>query len=447
PETHRALQTALSIRAGRVALLTVEYDIDGGEAEEADVYRLGVTTPELLDRLLAQREPALGHGVRQQIVSLSEGNLRIALALASAARRTGRLNGLSDADLFQRLFWQRQQPDPGLEHAARVLALVYSFKAEESDAPEAEQEFTRLARLAGCSTAELRRHLGTLLNRGLAQRRGPWRAILPHALANHLAARGLSSVSGDDLWRELRQHERLSLSFARRLSSLHDSCDAQDLVERWFREAPGLEVFSEGSMRGREFVRLLAPVRPDLALARLEQLTATEGQGLLGEQHVFYRDGAVRLASQLAYPAVDFARAAEVLVRLATHESSGSNGGRDRAPQPLERLFRPAMSGTEADAPQRLALLASLLDSSDARRQRLALVALQTMLAVNWSGSVPETFGARVRGDGWRPSSSGEWEAWYGGLMQLVAERLCAEHVLASELASLVAEAAVPLAW
>lgn len=447
PETHRALQTALSIRAGRVALLTVEYDIDSGEAEEADVYRLGVTTPELLDRLLAQREPVLGYGVRQQIVSLSEGNLRIALALASAVRRTGRLNGLSDADLFRRLFWQGRQPDASLEHAARVLALVYSFKVEESDIPETDQEITRLARLAGCSAAELRRHLGTLLDRGLAQRRGPWRAILPHALANHLAARGLGAVSGDALWRELRPHERLSLSFARRLSSLHDSQDARDLVERWFREAPGMEILSERSMRGREVVQLLAPVRPDLALARLEQLTATEGQGLLGEHHVFYRGECVRLAGQLAYQAADFARAAGVLVKLAMHESSGSDERVASMPRPLERLFRPVMSGTEADAAQRLALLASLLDSRDARRQRLARVALQTMLAVNWSGSVPETFGARVRGDGWRPTSSGDWEAWYGGLMQLVAERVCAEHVLASDLAGLVAEAAVRLAW
>ncbi|MFG6458583.1 hypothetical protein [Roseateles sp. BYS96W] len=447
PETHRALQTALSNRSGRVALLTVEYDIDSGEAEEADVYRLGVTTPELLDRLLAQREPALGSGVRQQIVSLSEGNLRIALALASAARRTGRLHGLSDADLFQRLFWQRRQPDPALEHAARVLALVYSCKAEESDVPEADQEFTRMARLAGCSAAELRRHLGTLRQRGLAQQRGPWRAILPHALANHLAVRGLQAVSADDLWRELRQHARLSLSFARRLSALHDSLEAQVLVERWFREAPGMAIFNEHSMQGREVVQLLAPVRPDLALARLEQLTDTEGQGLLGERHVFYRDGAVWLAGQLAYLAADFARAAEVLVRLAIYESSGSKGGGASMSRPLERLFRPVMSGTEADAGQRLALLTSLLDSRDARRQRLALVALQTMLAVNWSGSVPETFGARVRGDGWRPMSSGDWEVWYGGLMQFVAERLRAGHVLALDMAGLVSEAAVRLAW
>jgi len=447
PETHRALQTALAIRAGRVALLTVEYDIDAGEAEEADVYRLGVTTPELLDRLLAQRELALGSGVRQQIVNLSEGNLRVALALASAARRTGRLSGLSDADLFRRLFWQGRQPDASLEHAARVLALVYSFKVEESDVPEAEQEITRLARLAGCSVAELRRHLGTLLDRGLTQRRGPWRAILPHALANHLAARGLGAVSGEALWRELRQHERLSLSFARRLSALHDSPEAQALVERWFREAPGMAIFNEHSMQGREVFRRLGPVRPDLALVRLEQLTAIEGQGLLGEHHVFYRDEVVWVAGQLAYPAADFVGAAEVLVRLAMHEGSGSKGSGSSMPRPLERLFRPVMSGTEADDAQRRALLASLLDSRDARRQRLALVALQTMLAVNWSGSVPETFGARVRGDGWRPMSRGEWEAWYGGLMQLVAERVCAEHVLASDLAGLIAEAAVRLAW
>ncbi|MFG6485038.1 hypothetical protein ACG04R_00060 [Roseateles sp. BYS78W] len=447
PATHRALQAALSARPGRVALLTIEYDIDGGEAEQADVYRLGATTPGLLDRLLELREPRLGHGVRQQIVSLSEGNLRVALALASAARRTGRLSGLSDADLFQRLFWQRQQPDPGLEHAAQVLALVYSFNAEESDVSEADQELTRLARLAARSIAELRRYLGTLLNRGLAQRRGPWRAILPHALANHLAARGLGGVSGDDLWRELRQHERLSLSFARRLSSLHDSRDAQDVVGRWFREAPGMAIFDEHSMQGREIFRLLAPVRPDLALTRLEQLTAVEGQGLLGWHHVLYRDAAVGLAGQLAYPAVDFARAAEVLVRLATHEGSGSNRGENRLPRPLERLFRPLLSGTEADASQRLALLASLLDSSDSRRQRLSLVALRTLLAVNWSGSMPETFGARVRGEGWQPSSEDDWAAWYGGPMRLVAERLCAGHALAAELADLVANAAVALAW
>jgi len=442
PETHRALQTALSIRAGRVSLLTVEYDIDGGEAEEADVYRLGVTTPELLDRLLAQRYPALGSGVRQQIVNLSEGNLRVALALASAVRRTGRLNGLSDAGLFRRLFWQGRQPDASLEHAARVMALVYSFKAEESNVPEAEQEITRLARLAGCSSAELRRHLGTLLDRGLAQRRGPWRAILPHALANHLAARGLGAVSGEALWCQLRPHERLSLSFARRLSSLHDSQDARDLVERWFREAPGMAIFNEHSMQGREVFRRLAPVRPDLALARLEELTAVEGQGLLGEAWIFCRDDAIRSAKHLAYPAADFARAAEVLVRLAVHGSTAEPEGRTPSmPRPLEMLFRPLASGTEATLIQRLALLAALLDAPDPDRQYLGLAGLRTVLSARWSGSVPETFGAWVRGPGWQPRTTEEWEAWYVGVLAFVQERLASPAGRVLELADLVSRA------
>ncbi|KQV55471.1 hypothetical protein ASC95_29150 [Pelomonas sp. Root1217] len=436
PAAHRALCSALADRPGHVSLLTVEYDIQAGDAEETDVYQLDGVSPRLLLAWVARCWPALSLRVQEHIVELSEGNLRIAGAFASAVQRGGDLRGLPSADLYRRLFWQRGAYDRELEHVARVLALVYSFDAAPPDDARVDSEFGRLAQLADISPPRLHAHVGTLIARGLVQCRGRWRAVLPQGLAHKLASDGLAAVDEVQVWRQLGGDPRLGRSLARRLSSLHDSVPAQRLVERWFIERPGVTLFKDFAFGGGSLFSYLAPVRPDLALERLEALTAIPGEGLLRWDHRIHHEVAFRIAVHLAYPADTFLRAAEVAFRLAQTSCKGSYC-RAADEETLCALFRPAKSGTHAPLEIRFTFLAALLDG-DAERQRLGMLALAEALSTERHGCPPWPFGARARDQGWQPIDEEARQAWQASVLAFVDERVARRPAHAVELMEIV---------
>ena len=194
PETHHFLVSALEAAKANVSLLTVEYDVRSEDEPEAtEVYRLHGTSANLLDSIISRHVPRLSAANRERIEQLSDGNAKLALVLARAALRTGNLGTLKDAGFFSRFFWQRGEGDPKLERAAHVISLVYSFDATWTES-EDHNELTRLSALASTSPAELLREVARLQRRGLVQRRGKWRALLPHALANRLAVEALEEV-------------------------------------------------------------------------------------------------------------------------------------------------------------------------------------------------------------------------------------------------------------
>ena len=116
---------------------------------------------------------------------------------------------------------------------AEACALIYSFDGEDvSD----EGELARIARIVGATSVEAYSHVAQLQGRDLAQRRGKWRAILPHALANSLAAAALKNIPYSVIESCLVNgaSERLVKSFARRLGYLDKSSEAKDIVSGWF---------------------------------------------------------------------------------------------------------------------------------------------------------------------------------------------------------------------
>jgi hypothetical protein len=115
---------------------------------------------------------------------------------------------------FKRLFQQRHEPNESLLRAAQALSLVYSFQGEDiSDSAEAE--LFRLASVAGKTVEELFQTAAELRRRGLVQRRGVWRAVLPQAIANRLAARALEDIPATTIEAQLINgaSERLIKSF------------------------------------------------------------------------------------------------------------------------------------------------------------------------------------------------------------------------------------------
>ena len=119
------------------------------------------------------------------IARFSGGNARIAIALATAVDKKDRLTGMSDEDLFRRLFQQCHEHDAGLLEIAEACSLVYSFQGAAFDGDAAELPF--IAALAGKTVRQVHAAVAELGRRDLIQRRGVWRAVLPHAIANRLA--------------------------------------------------------------------------------------------------------------------------------------------------------------------------------------------------------------------------------------------------------------------
>lgn len=194
-ELHNKLSQLWIQKKPAVRLVTIEYDVKLDEPAETDVYQLEVVDTDITDVLIRRRFPQLSEFDARKLAVLSEGNTRLALALAGAAPNHGSLSRFSDVELFNRLFWQRNRPDAELERCARVLALVYSFDMEDPD----DTELHFLAGIVRVDADSLRARAGLLYNRQLAQTRGRWCAVLPHALANRLAGEHLDDSNAHRL--------------------------------------------------------------------------------------------------------------------------------------------------------------------------------------------------------------------------------------------------------
>ena len=236
-DTHNQL-AGLVASSPELCLVTVEYDIREDKPEVTSVVRIDAEGTEITETLVKRRYPDLGQVNARRIAEFSGGNARLALALADVvSEEKESLSSFSNAQLFDRLFYQRGAPDTHLLEAAEVLALVYSFSINADE--EGVDELATLAGLLGRNRLALHRAAQTLVDRQLAQKRGHWRAVLPHAVAYRLAERALRNIPVHDILDTFQglSSPRLLKSFAKRLWYLHDHEVAQEIVKSWL--SPG----------------------------------------------------------------------------------------------------------------------------------------------------------------------------------------------------------------
>lgn len=138
PDLHHRLSDLCRGLASTVSVLTVEYDVRDDQPEGTQVITLDTSSPELIEKLVQRRYPHLSRVDARTIADASGGNARIAIALAETVERSEAIAGLSNDELFQRLFRQRNDPNDALLLVAKVCSLVYSFQGEELVGEEAE---------------------------------------------------------------------------------------------------------------------------------------------------------------------------------------------------------------------------------------------------------------------------------------------------------------------
>ena len=196
PDSHNTL-AELVTGLPDLRLITVEYDIRDDRTDGTAVIRIDADGPETAEALVRRRYPERGQMDARRIAEFSEGNTRLALALAAAVDDSASLSEFSDAELFDRLFYQRGGLDQRLLQAAEVLSLVYSFSVSSDQ--EGVDELAVLATLVDRNRRALYREAQTLVERQLAQKRGHWRAVLPAAISVHLASKALNRIPPEDI--------------------------------------------------------------------------------------------------------------------------------------------------------------------------------------------------------------------------------------------------------
>ncbi len=113
-DLHRRLTQTCSESYSTVSLLTVEYDVRDDLPEETSVFRLEPASEEIIEKLVRKRFSYISQIDAQTIAKFSGGNARVAIALANTVQRGETLSGFRDEELFERLFWQRHNPNESL---------------------------------------------------------------------------------------------------------------------------------------------------------------------------------------------------------------------------------------------------------------------------------------------------------------------------------------------
>lgn len=416
-DIHRKLTEIVQRPESKICLITVEYDIRDDLPDGTACYRLEGSSGEVITKLLKRNYQALSDLDIHKIVEFSDGNARVAFALASTSEAQGQLAQLRDEKLFERLFIQKHTESDELQRCAEAASLLYSFNAEDDSK---ESELAILASIADVSITIFQRNIAELKRRGLVQQRGKWRAVLPHAIANRLALRSLDAYTPQTLIRMFvsEASERVARSFSRRLGYLHESKTAAAIANEWLRPDGLLGDATKLNEFGRQMLENIAPINQRAALDAV--LRATESEEFLSVTNL-NRSLFARLLRSLAYDSNLFNDAASALLRFALREPEDCKS--DSVRETLQSLFYSHLSGTLALPEQRMTFVKLLALSGEEAKQKLAIRLLQAGLGTyHFSSSYGFDFGALKRTYGWYPKTLEDFRSWYGAFVQLAAQ-------------------------
>ena len=429
--THNQLANHVS-SLSRIHLVTVEFDIRKDRPEATSVVRISAEGTKVTELLVMRRYPDLGKVNARQIAEFSGGNARLALALADAVREEDSLSSFSNSQLFDRLFYQQDELDRNFLMVAEVLALVYSFSISQDEG--GVDELAILAELLGQDRHALHRATQMLVERQLAQKRRNWRAVLPHAVANKLAAQGLRNFPVDDIVNlfERVPNARLLKSFGKRLGYLHDHEISQSIVKTWM--SPGGLLYDLRKVN-EDRIQLLLNVAP---AAPVNVLSTIEAQDLGEETEKFFSRETPRFSTfvdllvAIAYDPSLFKRCVVSLAKFALTEREDEIY--DRVRDRLFNLFSLYLSGTETDPDTREAVVRRFLSSENRNEQRLGLGMLGAALnSTDFTSMHILEFGARPRSYGYHPKTSEEEDQWFARFITLAQETTGVEDVEISD--------------
>ena len=417
-DTHANLTK--KIQSTEISLLTIEYDVKDDLPERTDVYKLQPNSTDIIQKVIERHYPDVNDINRRKISDFSGGNYRLALAIASNIEKTDNLALLTDSELFERLFWQKGRQNEELFKIAKNFALVYSFNIEDSGEENSELDF--LSNFAKVDSDTAIEAIEMLNSKDIVQQRGVWRAILPHALANHLAKELISTRLVNQLDKLTKSMpERLQRSFIKRLSYFHDLPKIKDLVTLWFSNEGFLgKKILTGNYDAQDLVkiRLLSQISEDQLLNLFEKKHHLDPNFLTRNNSSFVEIS--QLIRTLAYQEHNFKKAFHLLVYFAKDEKE--NEKNNSIMDLMTSLFRLYTSETLAN----LELKKEVLTTLHTNEENLPILLSCLSKALNF-----REYGYLIRGSnesgkssdyGYQPKTYGEIWSWAEFLLGILNE-------------------------
>ncbi|NRA50304.1 MAG: hypothetical protein HRU12_14320, partial [Phaeodactylibacter sp.] len=408
-KSHSEITRQLMNSSSQVSLITIEHDVREDFPVDTNAFALEPSSDDIIEKVLSNRFSKLSFSSIRRLASLSGGNFRIAIALAQYVSKNEDISELTDANLFDRIFWQNNQPNEELLSAAEVLSLVYSFDfSDYSDGSEISQ-FGVLAELSG---RRIHKHVAELERRGLVQARGTWRAVLPHALANRLAKKCLENIPLKEIRLLLEQPKNIRLlkSSSRRMSYLKPYPKALELTAEWLEKDGIIWNRSNYDITQLEILKNLTVLHPSKVLDYFK-LTIGEWGRATRSQFGLY-DKIRKILTYIAYEPAYFVDSVDLLVHMYLSETTSIDATNFQ--QSIIAFFQVILSGTNAPVQERIRCMRNIWAIESPEAKKLAIDCLSAALKTQHFNGHPIFHFQYARKDyGFRPKDWNETRSWY----------------------------------
>ncbi|WP_254511734.1 hypothetical protein [Anatilimnocola floriformis] len=433
-DLHKKLADICTQPNSRLNLVTVEYDVRDDIYDDSIVFKLEPASDQLIETLLERRFPEISEVNRRQIAAFSGGNSRLAIAISKTVKPNESIGHLRDLELFDRLFQQRNTADHGLRKSAEVCSLVYSFDVEEASPGS---ELASLACLGQKAPVVLYSDIAELRMRDLVQARGPFRAVLPHALANAMASCELETLPIARLLAHfIAGPPRLLQSFCHRLSFLVSSPVARRIASELLSQIE--DSLAHIDKHRVTLLEYIAPVVTEETLKAFERASKTLGSDFVGSHMQTHRWSICKILWHIAYNEKHFRRATNILIEFAINETKDSSAPGQHF---LRILFQSRYSGTKASPELRAQVVSDLLSSPESKRQSLGVELFSAALEDEPRAIFDSfEFGACDRDYGLSLTTRAEIREWFAQFFNIVLHFGCSASVVSEQVRSRFAE-------
>jgi len=430
-DLHKALAAIVENRDSKLSLLTIDYD----PAAPAPEYK-SITIPRAADKVVIDIIRQVAHGVGDGDVSrlaeFAQGFPQIAVLIARAwPFDTYDISTLTDDELIKKMVFGRSAPDQKLFSLTQALSLFDTVGVEA----EAIEELRFVASTAGIDLDAAYGFVRTLIERGIAQKRGRYVQVQPKPLALALAAGAWKRMTPSKIDRLTvepvrgRLKRALFLQFAKLDKDEKARQIAEDLcaLGRPFTQS----TFLDDELHAECLARI-AVVNPSAAIGALEIAFGEMPPEELRRIHRGRR-WLVWTLEKLCFPEATFERAAALLMQFAVAENEIQIG--NNATALFKSLFKLYLSGTETPAIKRLNVIDRALGSGDLGRRRIAVAALEESLEAS---HFMRFGGAETQGTGpiledWSPSTRAEQVEYYRACLERLVDVACSQNDLSLE--------------
>jgi hypothetical protein len=415
---HSKLTTLLKASNAALSLLTVEYDIRKDLPAETNAFLLEPGSKEGVANVIIRRHPFISQIGALHVSNLAGGNYRLALLLSEHILNEEDVTQIEDQHLFERIFYQKKDKNGTLLDVGRLLSIVYSFDFSSS---RERSEIDVLSQLSGYSARELFPLVKELEDRHIIQKRGRWRAVLPHALANKLARKGLERIPVAEIKGVFEQpgRQRLLKSLSRRLAYLTNSEEAKEISKSWIQPGGILYDLSLYDRDKVDMLRNIALLHSTDILELISTWLNLQGRDEFGDYK--QREGIRKIVGYLAYYETYFSKCMSLLLKILILESRSHE--LKNTSEYIVTFFQPVLSGTKADVKGRLRFVRSFLNSDQESDRKLGEECLNAMLTTGHFVANPSYDFERTHIDGGlRLDSIEKVVDWYVPVLEFVVE-------------------------